>query len=143
MPFIKVQSIARLTRDPELRVTTSGKSICIFGIAVNTKFADREKVCFIDVEAWEKRAEAINKFFKKGDPIYIEGRLEQDTWEDKTSGQKRSKHKIVLDGFEFFASKGDSAAGERSAAPERHTPPPRSSSPPRPAQDINDEDVPF
>ncbi len=110
MPFIEVTTIATLTRDPELRVTPKGTSICQFGLAINKRWKDeagqdREDVCFIDAEAWGKQGETMNKFFRKGHPIYIRGTLKQDTWEDKTTQQRRSKHKIVVERFEFIRGK--------------------------------------
>lgn len=151
MPFIKTQAIGRLTRDVELRVTPGGKAICQFGLAVNSKFGQTEDVVFIDVEAWEKRAETVAKYFKKGDPIYIEGRIKQDTWDDKTTGQKRSKIKIVLDNFEFIGGKKEESGDPGAYTPpaqdqsiERHTPPARTATKPTPPpQDNIDEDVPF
>ena len=155
MPFAKVITIARLTRDVEMRVTPTGKAICQFGIAVNTKFGDREDVMFIDVEAWEKKAETLARYFKKGDPIYIEGRLKLDTWDDKTTGQKRSKHKVVLDNFEFIQGKKEEGAGGDQQqdsggypppAQERHTPPPARPAPPASQGgmgDLDSSDVPF
>lgn len=154
--FIRVSTIANLTRDPELRVTPKGTAICQFGIAVNTKYKDaggteHEEVLFIDVEAWGKQGEVVAKYFSKGKPIYVDGRLKQDNWDDKTTGQKRSKHKIVLERFEFIGGKDSApAAGQSDSVDqsiERHTPPPRARQgnlpgvpPPR---DNIDEDVPF
>ncbi len=155
--YNKVILLGNLTRDPELRVTPKGTAICQFGLAVNRKFRDasgstREEVTFVDVEAWDKQGENISKFCTKGSPLLVEGRLKLDTWDDKTSGQKRSKLKVVLENFQLVSSRGDNAAGGSSGSSddgidqtvERHTPPPRSPSrPAAPAQDINDEDVPF
>lgn len=157
--YNKVILLGNLTRDPELRVTPKGTAICQFGLAVNRKFRDasgstREETTFVDIEAWDKQGENISKFCTKGSPLLVEGRLKLDTWDDKTSGQKRSKLKVVLENFQLVGSRGDSAAGGGGSSygaddgidqtVERHTPPPRSPSrPAAPAQDINDEDVPF
>lgn len=153
MSFIRVSSIANLTRDPELRVTPKGTAICQFGIAINTKFkdaagADKEEVTFVDVEAWGKQGEVVAKYFTKGKPIYLEGRLKQDTWDDKTTGQKRSKLKVVLEKFEFIGGKdmpaNTGANDSVDQSIERHTPPPRANSRPTPPPADNiDEDVPF
>ncbi len=147
MAFIRVSSIANLTRDPELRVTPAGTAICQFGIAINTKFKDaagneKEDVCFIDVEAWGKKAEVVAKYFTKGKPIYVDGRLKLDTWDDKTSGQKRSKHKIVLENFDFIGGKDSAPAPQQQTyeAPPARQRPAAGTPPPR---DNNDEDVPF
>lgn len=137
MPFLDVSAIGNLTRDPELRVTPKGSAICQFGIAVNKKWKDdagqeREDVTFIDVEAWGKQGESIAKFFSKGHPIYLRGSIKQDNWEDKQTGQKKSKHKIVLERFEFIRGKGESAPAPT---------PPRQGA--LPGQEIKDDDVPF
>ena len=97
---------ANLTRDVEMRYLQTGTAVGQFGVAVNRKWKDdqgnqKEEVSFFDVEAWGKTAETIAQWFKKGSPILITGRLKQETWDDKQTGQKRSKVKIVLDRFEF------------------------------------------
>ena len=148
MAFIRVSSIANLTRDPELRTTPSGNAICQFGIAINTKFkdasgADKEDVCFIDVEAWGKKGEAVAKFFTKGKGIYVDGRLKLDTWDDKTSGQKRSKHKIVLENFDFVGGKDSASAPQQQQTYEAPPARPRPAAGTPPPRDNSDEDVPF
>jgi single-strand DNA-binding protein len=103
----------RLTRDPELRYTASGTSLCSFGIAVNRVWYDKgsgtkkEETCFVDCTAWAKTAENIAKFFKKGREIFVEGRLKLDEWTDKTSGSRRSKLQVVVDSFDFVGGKRD------------------------------------
>lgn len=158
--FNKVYLIGNLTRDPELRVTPKGTAICQFGIAVNRQFKDesgamRDDTTFVDIEAWGKQGETIGKYMTKGRPLFVEGRLKLDQWEDKTSGQKRSKLKVVLENFQFLGSGRDGAPGgapgaggnefdQSAPSPERHSPPPRASAPPKPASTENlDEDVPF
>ncbi|MCW5548885.1 MAG: single-stranded DNA-binding protein [Opitutaceae bacterium] len=137
--FNKVYLMGYLTRDPELRVTPKGTAIAQYGIAVNRSFKgedgqSREEVTFVDMEAWGKIAETIGKYLHKGSPIFIEGRLKLDQWEDKASGQKRSKLKVVTESFQFLGKgAGDGNQGE---------PPAR----PRPAAQpstVEDEDVPF
>jgi single-strand DNA-binding protein len=136
MNINEVRIAGRLTRDPELRVTPKGTSICQFGVAINRKIPGRdggqarEEVTYIDSEAWGKTGEAIAKFLTKGKEIYIAGRLQTDTWEDKTSGQKRSKTKVVCENFQFV---GGAKQGDETPA--------RSERPP--AQEGADEDVPF
>ena len=147
--YNKVILLGNLTRDPELRTTPNGTAICQFGLATNRKFSDaagnvKEDVVFIDVEAWGKQAETLCRFFGKGKPILVEGRLKLDTWDDKTTGQKRSRHKIVCEAWQFSAEGRESPSNAGNGASERPTGP---ASPPHrpaaPAQDINDEDVPF
>ena len=109
----KVLLIGNLTRDPELKHTAGNQALANFGIAVNRRFRtasgeNREEVAFIDCEAWGRTAENIGKFFAKGRPIFIEGRLKLDTWEDRKDGSKRSKLKVVVENFQFVDSKKDS-----------------------------------
>ena len=139
-----------LTRDPELRVTPKGQAICQFGLAVNREYKtdggeSRQETLFINVEAWAKRGEVLAKYLSKGDPLLVSGHLKLDQWEDKTSGQKRSAIKLVLDNFTFLGSKSDSGGG--GGGGDRREPPPSSGSgiaSGKPAGSGNiDEDVPF
>src|ERR1700691_3001020 len=121
----KVFIIGNLTRDPELRVTPKGTPICQFGIAVNRQFKDesgatRDETTFVDIEAWGKQGELVAKYLSKGSPAMVEGRLKLDQWEDKTSGQKRSKLKVVLDNVQFFSTRGGGGGG--GGAPAAHAP---------------------
>jgi len=154
--FNKVYLIGNLTRDPELRVTPKGTAICQFGLAVNRQFKDesgsvRDETTFVDIEAWGRQGETISKYCTKGRPLFVEGRLKFDQWEDKTSGQKRSKLKVVLEGFQFLGGRGDGEGqGQDGGAhfapnPERNAPPVRGGgAPAAPAtNDGVDEDVPF
>lgn len=96
----EVHLIGNLTRDPETKsVGANGTSLAKFGIAVNgTK---KGEVSFIDVEAWEKTADFIGQYFKKGKPIIVHGSLKQESWDDKATGQKRSKLLIRANRVEF------------------------------------------
>jgi single-strand DNA-binding protein len=101
--------MGNLTKDPELRVTPKGTPTCQLALAVNRSFKEesgqtREEVTYFDIEAWGKQAEILNKHLTKGSPLYVEGRLRQDQWEDKTSGQKRSRMKVVLEEFQFLSA---------------------------------------
>lgn len=91
----------RLVKDPDLRTTPSGKSICNFTIAVDRRGKD-EGADFIDCSAWEGTGETIAKYLKKGSPILIDGRLRQDTWEK--DGKKNSKISIVVNNFQFLST---------------------------------------
>jgi single-strand DNA-binding protein len=120
--FNKVILAGNLTRDPELRYTPKGTAIARLGIACNRKWKSetgelKEEVTFVDVDAFGKQAETIGQYLKKGRPILIEGRLRYDTWEDKQSGQKKSKLGVVLESFQFLDSGG--GRGEGSPAPAR------------------------
>jgi single-strand DNA-binding protein len=150
----KVFLIGNLTRDPELRVTPKGTAICQFGIAVNRQFKDesgatRDETTFVDIEAWGKQGELVSKYLSKGSLAMVEGRLKLDQWEDKTSGQKRSKIKVVLDNVQFLSTRGSAGGGApeeggEAASPERHAPPARPpTAKPGPAAGNIDEDVPF
>ncbi len=160
--FNKVILMGNLTRDPEMRVTPGGTSICKFTVAVNRKFKmqtgeEREEVAFIDVDAFGKQAETISKFFTKGKPILVEGRLKQDKWEDKNTKEKRSKLGVSLEGFSFVSGgRGEGGGGEggeesSGGGYDDSAPPPRPSAPrstpaakrPPPPGDQIDEDVPF
>ena len=160
MPSLnKVMLMGNLTRDPELRVTPKGTPICQFGLAINRKFKlesgeSREEVIFVDVEAWGRQGETIAKFVTKGRPLFVEGRLKLDQWEDKNTKEKRSRLKVVLEQFEFLGdNRGGGAGGANapagefdqsaSSSPERHSPPPRSASAKPASQENLDEDVPF
>jgi single-strand DNA-binding protein len=158
MPSLnKVLLMGNLTRDPELRVTPKGTSICQFSLAINRQFKmesgeTREEVTYVDIEAWGKQGETIAKYVTKGRPLYVEGRLRLDQWEDKNTKEKRSRMKIVLEQFQFLGDGrgGGGAAGggapseaDNAASPERHSPPPRTGGA-KPASTTNlDEDVPF
>ena len=137
----KVFLIGNLTRDPELRVTPKGTQICQFGLAVNRSFKDesgqtRDDVTFVDVEAWGKQAEVIAKYLAKGSAAMVEGRLKFETWEDKTTGQKRQKLKVVVENVQFLVSKRDAASGESKTQPQ-------ASKPAESLKPSEDEDVAF
>lgn len=147
----RVLLIGNLTRDPELRVTPKGSSICQFGLAVNRTFKDaagqqREETTFVDIEAWGRQGEVISKYCTKGRPLFVEGRLRFDSWEDKNTGQKRSRLSVVLENFQFIGGRGDEpggAPGGGDSAPRSSSPPARQPAPPPAAEDNLDEDVPF
>ena len=159
MPALnKVLLMGNLTRDPELRVTPKGTPICQFSLAINRTFKmesgeTREEVTYIDIEAWGKQGETIAKYVTKGRPLYVEGRLRLDQWEDKTSKEKRSRMKVVLENFQFLGDGRGGAGGgapsassepgiDQTASPERHSPPARGAAKPGAVENL-DEDVPF
>ena len=155
----KVFLIGNLTRDPELRVTPKGTAICSFGLAVNRQYRDesgtaRDETTFVDIEAWGKQGELVSKYLTKGSPCMVEGRLRLDSWEDKTSGQKRSKLKVVLDNVQFLsrgpggaAPQGGEMNGDVAEEPRHSAPAPqRGASRPAPAPESApglEDDVPF
>jgi len=107
--YNKVLLMGNLTRDVELKHTSSNMAVGNFGLAVNRKWRSnegemREEVTFVDCEVWGRTAENMARFFSKGRPVFIEGRLKLDTWEDKNDGSKRSKMRVVVEKFEFIDS---------------------------------------
>jgi single-strand DNA-binding protein len=111
----KVMLIGNLTRDPELKYTPKGLAVADLGLAVNRRFVvegeKREEVAFIDVTYFGKAAEIISQYMKKGNPLFVEGRLKLDTWDDKSTGQKRSKLTVIGDEFQFLGGKADGGSG--------------------------------
>jgi single-strand DNA-binding protein len=121
--FNKVILIGNLTRDPELRYTPKGMAIAKIGLAVNRTWRteageSKEEVTFVDVDAFGRQAETLAQYMKKGSPLMIEGRLKLDQWDDKQSGQKRSKLGVVVEGFQFLGG-GNREGGAPSDAPRR------------------------
>ncbi len=144
--FNKVYLMGNLTRDPELRYTPKGQANAKLALAVNRKWStesgeNREEVTFVDIDAWGKQAETIAQHCKKGRPLFVEGRLKLDQWDDKTTGQKRSALKVVLEGFQFIGGRPAETEGQEDAPkPATQQAPKRASE--QPADDA-DADVPF
>jgi len=120
MNLNKVMLIGRLVRDPEVRTTPSGQTVTSISVATSYTWKDQsgtkqEKTEFHNVVAWAKRGEVIAQYFVKGQEIYVEGRLETRSWEDKDSGKKMYRTEIILDNFEFGAKPG--AGGTPAGAP--------------------------
>ena len=109
--FNKVLLIGNLTRDPELRYTSGGTAVASFGLAVNRKFKQgeewKDEVCFVDITVWAKQGENCAEYLNKGSQAFIEGRLNYQTWEDKQSGQQRSKLEVVANNVQFLTKQGD------------------------------------
>lgn len=144
MSFNKVILMGNLTRDPELRQTQSGTSICKFSIAVGRKCicndgTARDETCFVEIDCFGKIAENISKYFRKGMPILVEGRLKQDTWEEKETGKKRSKLSVALERFGFVGGKSEDARAERPQEERRVV----QQELPKGGWEDNDDDVPF
>jgi len=114
----KVFLAGRLTRDPELRYTPAGVALCKLGLAVSRTFKGRdgerkEESVFLDVTVWEKQAEFLGQRLKQGHPVMVEGSLKQDSWEDKATGQKRSKiviHAVRVQELAWTTERGPSSA---------------------------------
>jgi len=122
MNLNKVMIAGNMTRDCEMRYTPTGMALANIGVAVNRKYKDKktnemkEEVTFVDVTIWGKTAEFVNTHFSKGSAIFIEGRLKLDTWDDKTTGQKRSKLNVVAENVQFVGGKGGGKSSAKSTA---------------------------
>ncbi len=117
MSINRVNITGNLTRDPELRSTGSGMSVLQMGVAVNDRRKNaqtgewEDSPNFIDVVMFGTRAESVSRFLSKGSKVAIEGKLRWSSWEDKTTGAKRSKVEVVADDIEFMSSKNDGGGG--------------------------------
>ena len=112
----RVLLAGNLTRDPQVRFLANEKAVAEFGLAINRRFKDangqqKDETTFVDVETWGRTAELVGQYLTKGRGCFIEGRLKLDSWDDKESGQKRSKLRVVADNVQFTDSKplGDGA----------------------------------
>ena len=150
----KVILIGNVTRDPEVKFTSKGSAVTDIGLAINRNYTldngeKREETTFVDVELWGRLAEIAGEYAKKGRPIYVEGRLRMDTWEDKTSGQKRSRMKVVGENLQLLGGRTEGGGGRPAGGGEHESheaPAPRRSAPPasRPAPSSEpDDDIPF
>ena len=148
--FNKVILAGNLTRDPELRYTPKGTAVAKLGVAVNRSWTSetgerREEVTFVDVDAFGKQAEVITQYLRKGRGILVEGRLKLDTWDDKQTGQKKSRLGVVLESFSLLDG-GNRAEGAPAPAPSAAPRPARPAAPAQSAESDGpppDDDVPF
>ena len=119
--FNKVILMGNLVRDPETRKTPNGQSVTSLTLAVNRQWSQdgekRESVSYIDCVVWGKPGEIIAQYVSKGRALLVSGRLEQRSWDDKETGQKRSKVEVIVEDFNFVDSRGSSDAPEMSGAP--------------------------
>ena len=139
--YNRVLLMGNCTRDPEVRYTPKGTAVAELGLAVNRVYtADngekREEVTFIDVTLWGRQAEVAGEYLKKGRPVFIEGRLQMDTWDDKQTGQKRSKLKVVGEGMQLLGSRPDSEGGGGGGGSRPAGNSPRSTPPPKRSRSI-------
>jgi len=146
--FNRVILAGNLTRDPELRYTPKGTAVAKLGLAINRVYTTdsgekKEEVMFVDVDAFARQAEVISQYLKKGRPILVEGRLRQESWDDKATGQKRSKLSVVLESFQFLDSgRGAERGGPGSVSPSP-SPAPASTAVDSPEPAPAEDDVPF
>lgn len=151
--YNKVLLMGRLTRDVELKYTTSNMAVANIGLAVGRRYRtkegeNREETAFVDCEAWGRTAEVMNQYLSKGRPVFVEGRLKLDQWQDKDGGN-RSKLKVVIENFQFIDSKGENTPGSSggsggsgaasSAAAPAHAGTPTGA----PHEPIAEDDIPF
>ncbi len=150
----KVMLIGNLTRDPELRYTPKGTAVADISLAINRVWNNeqnqkQEETIFVDVTLWGRQAELAQQYLTKGRGAYIEGRLQMDTWDDKETGKKRSKLKVIGENLQFLPDgRGNAGGGGGGQAPAR-APQQQRSAPPQgataaPADDYQEEDdIPF
>ncbi|MFC7338134.1 single-stranded DNA-binding protein [Haloferula chungangensis] len=153
----KVLLMGNLTKDPELRYTPKGTAVGDLSMAVNRRVSDgngnwSDETTFVDITVWGNTAENAQKYLSKGRGVFVEGRLQLDTWEDKTSGQKRSKLKIVAEVLQFLPdgkgggarASGGGGGGSSSNASPTPSGPPQGGSAADPADfDDEEDDIPF
>lgn len=118
--FSKAIIAGNITRDPEMRTTTGGSQVCSFAIAVNRSYKDssgnqQDQVSYLDCVAWGKSAEVICQYVHKGSALLVSGRLEQRSWEDKNSGQRRSRTEVVVEDFSFIGGNGGNSGSYNSS----------------------------
>ncbi|HEY7090037.1 MAG TPA: single-stranded DNA-binding protein [Tepidisphaeraceae bacterium] len=160
--YNKVLLMGNLTRDPQLKYLPSQTAVVDFGVACNRRYKtqsgeQKEEVTFVDCSAFGRTAEVINQYFTKGKPIFIEGRLRYEQWEDKQGGGKRSRLSVHVDNFQFIGGRdggggGGGEMGGDEAPPQSHPqrgpqrsaqsgPPPEQSFPDEPQ--FKEDDIPF
>ncbi len=153
----KVMLMGNLTRDPEVRYTPKGTAVGDLGLAVNRRVSDgngnwTDETTFVDITVWGSNAENAQKYLSKGRGVFVEGRLQMDTWEDKQSGQKRSKLKVVAEVLQFLPdgkggqqrSGGSSESGGGYSQPRQSSGPPQGASPADSGEYPDEEDdIPF
>ena len=147
----KVLLIGNLTRDPQLTYLPSQTPVVEFGLATNRKWTDkatgeqREETCFVDCRCYGRQAETVNKFLRKGRPVFIEGRLQLDTWTSQ-EGQRRSKHRVFVESFQFLGGPprdGQSKSQRPPAAASANSGPPADNQAEFGGNQTNEDDIPF
>ncbi len=114
--YNKVLLMGNLTRKPELRYTPSGTAVCEFTIAVNRRFTQgntqKEETCYVDITVWDRQGDNCSRFLDKGSSVFIEGRLQLDTWTDKTDQKKRSRLRVVAENVQFLSRREGGQTGD-------------------------------
>lgn len=122
--YNKVFLMGNLTRDPEMRYTPKGTPVAQLGLAVNRTWKDESgqpvtDTLFVDIEAFGAQAETLGRYVRKGNPIFVEGRLRMDTWDDKQTGQRRSRLRVVLEAFQFLGGPRSESGMDPGGAPQQ------------------------
>jgi single-strand DNA-binding protein len=150
-----VHLMGNLTRDPEVRYTPKGTAVCDLSLAINRMLPPeqeggerREETTYVDVTLWGRTAENAGQYLAKGRNVFVDGRLALETWEDKQSGQKRSRLKVVAESVQFLGSRPAQAEGEASAGSKPAAKRPAPAARPQPARDPGldaeaEDDIPF
>jgi single-strand DNA-binding protein len=147
--FNKVILLGNLTRDPEVRYTPKGTAVTDLGLAVNRSYTaengeKREEVTFVDVTFWGRTAEVAGEYLKKGRPVFVEGRLQLDSWDDKQSGQKRTKLKVIGENMQMLGAPRGAGSGGGGGEEEGGSRSSRPAPPPKAAPSAPDDDeIPF
>jgi single-strand DNA-binding protein len=141
----RVLLIGNLTRDPDVRYTPKGTAVADLSIAINRYIRsddgnEKEEVTYVDVILWARLAEISGQFLKKGKPVFIEGRLHLDTWEDKQTGQKRSRLRVIAESMQLLAPRNGNG---QPAAPSQSDSASRQTQREDPRTDIEPDDIPF
>ncbi len=149
----KVMLIGNLTRDPELRYTPKGTAVADIGLAINRVWNNdqgqkQEETTFVDITLWGRQAELAQQYLSKGRGVYVEGRLQMDTWDDKETGKKRSKLKVIGENLQFMpdgkGAAGGGGGGQQAARPQSQRSGPPQGASAAPADDTQEEDdIPF
>jgi len=139
--YNRVLLMGNLTRNPEVRYTPSGTAVADLGLAVNETFKNKagetvEQTCFVDVVVWGRQAETVSEYLRKGSPVFVEGRLQLDQWENQ-QGEKRSKLRVRADRVQFLSASGRGGGDAGASAPS-----PQGGAEETPASQEND-DIPF
>ena len=159
--YNKVLLLGNCTRDPEIKYTPKGTAVAELGLAVNRVYtADngekREETTFVDVTFWGRQAEIVGEYLKKGRPVFVEGRLQLDTWDDKQTGAKRSKLRVVAENMQLLGSRAEGGEGggsggggapfsrpAQSSGQQRQAPAPQKREPVDPDLEPEEDDIPF
>jgi single-strand DNA-binding protein len=144
----RVHLIGNLTRDPEVRYTPQGTAVADIGLAINRSWKDdndekKEEVTFVDVTLWGRVAEVAQEYLRKGRSVFIEGRLRLDTWDDKQTGQKRTKLKVIGESLQLLGGRAESEGGSGLPPSQRRTAPPQRQRQHDPDLDAEPDDIPF